>query len=399
LKPHFLSVIDRIDDPEGLIRTGNEWVIGARLADAGFFFDEDRKQSLSEIAQRLDRVEWHRILGSLSAKADRVGALASELAKSLDLSDAGLPETARLVKADLLTNMVNEFTDLQGIMGGHYLRLEGQDEALWSAARDHYKPVGFDGEIPSSDIGRLLGLADRLDTIAGLYAVGEKPTGSKDPLGLRRAAQGMVKIIAECNWDLDLGQAINSALKGFKDLGTVDLDEAQTSIENFIKDRVRRWLTGISEVSPDTADAVMAAGWFELPSTIARARALEQVRGSESFRALSLAFKRVRNITDGHELFDIDSSLFELPAENELYDRITAFHAALDSLLPEHRVREAFQAMEPIAESLDQFFVDVLVMAKEQRVRDNRIALLKTLGRDFLTLADLSKLQIEGDNS
>ncbi len=219
LKPHFLSVIDRIDDPEGLIKTGNEWVIGARLADAGFFFDEDRKQSLAEIASRLDRVEWHRVLGTLQAKADRVGALAILLAKSLGIADDGLADTARLVKADLLTNMVNEFTDLQGIMGGHYLRLEGKDEAVWSAARDHYKPVGFDGEIPSSDMGCLLGLADRLDTIAGLYAVGEKPTGSKDPLGLRRAAQGMVKIIAQCNWDLDLGRAIDSAINGVKDLG------------------------------------------------------------------------------------------------------------------------------------------------------------------------------------
>jgi glycyl-tRNA synthetase beta chain len=209
----------------------------------------------------------------------------------------------------------------------------------------------------------------------------------------------MVKIIADANWDLDLSQAIDFALSAYTDLATVDLDEARTAIAEFIADRVRRWLVDVVGVSGDTADAVMGAGWNELPATIARAEALEDVRGSESFRALSLAFKRVRNITDGHELGEIDSSLFELPAENELYDRITVFHSALNSLLSEHRVREAYQAMEPIAESLDQIFIDVLVMAKDERVRCNRIALLKTLGQDFLTLADLSKLQIEGDDS
>ncbi len=399
LKPYFLSVIDRIDDPEGLIKTGNEWVIGARLADAGFFFDEDRKQTLSEIAQRLDRVEWHRVLGSLQAKADRVGALASELNTTLGFETGNLVETARLVKADLLTNMVNEFTDLQGVMGGHYLRLEGKDEALWSAARDHYQPVGFDGEIPASHEGRLLGLADRLDTIAGLYAVGEKPTGSKDPLGLRRAAQGLVKIVAEANWNLDLGKAIDSAISGVDDLATVDLGEVRSAIHEFVGDRVRRWLVDVAGVSGDTADAVMAAGWNDLPAAIGRAEALQDVRGSESFRALSLAFKRVLNITDGHELGKIDRSLFELPAEEDLHGQIMAFKAQLKILTPYHKFQEMFQAMEPIAESLDQFFIDVLVMAKDERVRANRIALLKTLGQDFLTLADLSKLQIEGDNS
>ncbi|MEN8165638.1 MAG: glycine--tRNA ligase subunit beta, partial [Acidobacteriota bacterium] len=214
LEPHFLAVIDRKDDPEDLIRLGNEWVIRARLADAGFFFSEDRKRPLEESIADLERVEWHRVLGSLEAKAERLGRLAVILSGQLDLdlTTELLCRAARLVKADLTTHMVGEFPELQGVMGGHYLRLEGADEALWTASRDHHRPVGFDGDSPASELGRVLGVADRLDTIAGLYAVGEKPTGSRDPLGLRRAAQAIVKIIIDSGWTADLEVLVGEAV-------------------------------------------------------------------------------------------------------------------------------------------------------------------------------------------
>ncbi|MBD3871561.1 MAG: glycine--tRNA ligase subunit beta, partial [Acidobacteria bacterium] len=237
LQPGFIAVIDRRDDPEGLVQQGNEWVIGARLADAGFFFAEDRRTPLAEIVPDLERLEFHRILGSLEDKATRVGALAAILANGAVDPDE-LRSAARLAKADLLTHMVGEFPELQGIMGGHYLRLEDADDALWSAVRDHYRPVGFEGPVPDSAVGRLLGVADRLDTVAGLFAVGERPSGSKDPFGLRRAAQGAVKIVVESGWDLDLVHAVDAAAAAVAEYGEGDREELTAAVTAFVADRV-----------------------------------------------------------------------------------------------------------------------------------------------------------------
>jgi len=398
LQNAFIGVIDRKDDPEGLIRQGNEWVIGARLADAGFFFAEDRKRTLQDLVADLERLEFHRVLGSLADKAARVGSLAAAFANAVDVDVTGeqLCTAAGLAKADLLTNMVGEFPELQGVMGGHYLRLEGADAELWTAVRDHYAPVGFEGAMPESVTGKLLGVADRLDTVAGLFAVGERPSGSKDPFGLRRAAQGAVKIVAEAGWEVDLNEMILAAAGSVADFskdGEAAVADAATA---FVADRVRRWLTDIVGVSGDTADAAMAANWSNLPAAVLRAGALERVRTSENFRILALAFKRVKNITDGQPDRGVDTELFEMAEERELDAVTREFAKQLQELLPKKQVEEAFLAMEPIAEILERFFVEVLVMCEDERVRDNRIALLKQLGQHFMELADLSKLQVEG---
>ena len=399
LAPHFLTVIDRRDDPEGLVRQGNEWVIGARLADARFFFDEDRKRTMEDWSEGLDRLEFHRALGSIAAKADRVGRLAEALARriELDVDGAELRRAAHLAKTDLLTNMVVEFPELQGIMGGHYLRLEGADEELWTAARDHYRPAGFDGPIPSSETGRLLGAADRLDTIAGLFAVGEIPSGSKDPLGLRRAAQAVVKIVAEAGWDLDLGRAIDDAVAG---LSGLDLEHSETAVKvrEFMADRVERYLTGQVGISADAARAVMAASWADLPELRARAEALDAVRTSEAMRALSLAFKRVKNITEEAAPAAVNPEKFTQDEERRLFDASQVFARRLTECVSARRFDDAFAAMGELAEVLDQFFVEVLVMCDDAEARENRIALLTVLRNDFMTLADLSRLQVDGGN-
>lgn len=398
LRAGFIAVVDRRDDPESLVRQGNEWVIGARLADAEFFFSEDRKQTLAEIAQGLNRLEFHRVLGSLEDKADRVAELAARIADTVgaEVDRDSLRATARLAKADLLTHMVGEFPELQGVMGGHYLRLEGASEGIWTAVRDHYQPVGFDGDIPLSTEGRLLGVADRLDTVAGLFAVGERPSGSKDPFGLRRAAQGAVKIAIESGWNFDFGTAITMAVDGVAEFSEHSDKALAEAVTSFVADRVRRWLTDVVGVAGDAADAVMEVGWFRLPDAVARAEALERVREADSFRTLALAFKRVRNITDGQPDGEVDVGLMDQDEERELYEATSEFQATLERLLPERRVEEAFSAMEPLADVLERFFVEVLVMCEDEEVRSNRIALLKQLGRDFSKLADLSKLQVEG---
>jgi glycyl-tRNA synthetase beta chain len=400
LAPHFLTVIDRRDDPAGLVRQGNEWVIGARLADARFFFDEDRKRSMEQWSKGLDRLEYHRVLGSVAAKADRVGAVAVAIAPGLGLDlDIGLVRrAAHLVKTDLLTNMVIEFPELQGVMGGHYLRLEGVDEALWTAARDHYRPSGFDGEIPSSDLGRVLGVADRLDTLVGLFAVGEIPKGSGDPFGLRRAAQGVVKITVEAGWSLDLRRAIGTATDVLGDLTEGAASETASRVRDFMAGRVRRYLTDLVGVSGDAADAVMAAGWADLPELVARAEALDAVRTSPQMRALSLAFKRVKNITEDAAEAPVDTELFEQEEERELYEASGVFAGKLSECVGARRFDQAFAAMGELAEVLDRFFIEVLVMCEDDTIRDNRVALLTTLRREFMTLADLSRLQVDGGN-
>jgi glycyl-tRNA synthetase beta chain len=400
LAPYFLAVVDRRDDPEGLVRQGNEWVIGARLADAGFFFEEDRKRPLADLVPDLARLDFHRTLGSMSHKADRSGRLAVWMADQIDaaVDRDELAAAARLAKTDLLTNMVVEFTELQGIMGGHYLRLEGAPEELWTAVRDHYQPQGFEGEIPASEMGRLIGAADRLDSLAGLFAVGENPTGSRDPHGLRRAAQGLVKIVAESGWDMDLGMAIERGMASVSEHVDGDVDEISNAVRDFVADRVRRYLMDCVGVSFDTADAVMAAGWFRLPELVARARALETARESDAFRWLALGFKRVRNITDGEPDGVVDPDAFQQDEENELYRQTVAFGERLEECLEESRFDDAFAAMAELADVLERFFVEVLVMADDEDVKRNRIALLKLLGRQFSKIADLSRLQIDGGN-
>jgi len=399
LEPHFLAVVDRRDDPEGLVRQGNEWVIGARLADAGFFFAEDRKTPLPDRLPELERVEWHRVLGSLAAKADRVGELAGWLSEKVGagVEVDTLSHITNLAKADLMTYMVGEFPELQGVMGGHYLRLDGAPEGAWLAVRDHYRPIGFEGELPASTEGRLVGAADRLDTVTALFAVGEIPTGSKDPFALRRAAQGVVRIAAESDWDVDLSAAVARASKGVCKAAGASVDEVATAVDAFLADRVRRYLTDLVGVAGDTAEAVMAAGWGRVPDVVARAKALEEVRQQARFRALALAFKRVKNITEGEPDAGIDPQLLAEPDERELYDAAGEFHERLAALLPARELGGAFAAMGELAEILDRFFETVLVMAEDPAVRANRVALLKSLGRDFLALADLSKLQVEGD--
>ena len=398
LAPHFLAVVDRRDDPEGLVRQGNEWVIGARLADARFFFDEDRKRTLEELVPDLARLDFHRTLGTVADKAVRVAELAVSLAERLgaEVDPDELRRAARLVKADLLSHMVVEFTELQGVMGGHYLRLEGAPEELWTAVRDHYRPQGFDGDIPHSELGRLIGVADRLETLAGLFGVGEVPSGSRDPHGLRRAAQGVVKIVAEAGWELDLGDAIERAVALAADRFEADAGEVAATVTDFVADRVRRYLIDIVGVSFDTADAVMAAGWAKLPELVARASALEAARGADAFRWLALAFKRVRNITDGQPDGTVDPELFQQPEEGELHDHIEAFAGKLEECLAAQRFGDAFAAMAELADVLETYFVEVLVMHDDEKLQRNRIALLKRLGREFMKLADLSKLQIEG---
>src|SRR5436305_7717026 len=259
LLPYFLTVMDRPDDPQGRARSGNEWVVAARLADARFFYGEDRKAGLARRVEQLERLAFHERLGSYAEKSARLAALAGAICDALgwaaERGDA--VAAARLLKVDLATEMVKEFTSLQGVMGGIYAREEGQPEAVWQAVYDQYLPASTEDRIPRGRVGRVAGLADRLDTLAGIFGLGLTPTGSKDPFGLRRAAQGAVRIALEGELALDLEAMAKVAATLYGDRLTRGVAQILDDLRPFLHDRLR-YLLGLAGYAYDEIEAALA---------------------------------------------------------------------------------------------------------------------------------------------
>ena len=249
LLPYFLTVMDRPDDPAGRARSGNEWVVAARLADARFFYGEDRKAGLAERAEQLERLNFQEKLGSYAAKTERIVALSAAICEQLGWG-AEKPqavEAARLLKVDLATEMVKEFTSLQGIMGGIYAREEGAPEEVWQAVYDQYLPASADDRIPRGRVGQVAGLADRMDTLVGIFGLGLIPTGSKDPFGLRRAAQGVVRIALEGGLPLDLEAVAAEAARLYGDRLTRSAEQILDDLRPFLYDRIR-YILGLARL-------------------------------------------------------------------------------------------------------------------------------------------------------
>jgi glycyl-tRNA synthetase beta chain len=387
--PYFIAVSDRADDPEGLVRQGNEWVCGARLADAAFFFAHDRETPLAERATGLDKLTFHQSLGSFAAKSDAIDRLAA----SPPFDALGLPGAAELrraimlAKADLATALVAEFSELQGVIGGIYARLDGEPETVWQAIYDQYQPAGADGPVPRSAVGAALGVADRLDTLAGMFAIGEVPTGSKDPFALRRAALAVVKICAEAPFPIDLKGAIAEALEVRN-----GKQATQAVLEEFVRERVRFYLTSVAGVTAEAADAVLGARWGVVPDDLARARALDTVRQEPVFAQLAVAFKRVRNILAKNSPGAGATAALVEPAELALSALVDECgeRAAAAARRGDHQA--ALNHLAALALPLDRFFTDVLVMCEDETLRRARLALLARIEALFLRLADLSRL-------
>lgn len=386
---YFLAVADRPDDPEGHIARGCSWVAGARLADAAFFYAQDRKDSLASRVPLLAGVTFHRNWGSYLDKTEKVRLLAARLARTaeLDVDLALLDRAAELAKADLVTAMVGEFAELQGVMGGIYALADNEPEEVWMAVADQYRPAGLDGPVPRTLTGAILGVADRLDTLAALFA-SERPSGSKDPFGLRRAALGVVKICADFPLPIDLAVACREAVANRA------AGEGAALLE-FLQDRLRHYLTSVVGVRPDVADAVLVARWGVVPEDVARARALETVRQDEVFGSLAIAFKRVRNILTKGTHGVLDESVLAVPAERELLAAVETADVRVGEGLAEGDHEAALRALAALAAPLDRFFVDVMVLCEDQRTREARLALLARIERLFLRLADVSRLAAE----
>ncbi|MEZ5356397.1 MAG: glycine--tRNA ligase subunit beta [Bryobacteraceae bacterium] len=371
LAPHFIAVMNAPSDPEGLVVSGNERVLRARFNDARFFWEVDQNRKLADRVEDLKNVTFQRDIGSYHAKAERVVALAGELGGNEHARRAAL-----LAKTDLTTDMVKEFTDLQGIVGGLYARAQGEPEAVARAIYDHYKPVSMEDSIPASEEGRIVALADKLDTLRSCLAVGMMPTGSKDPFALRRAAQGVIKILVEG------GMATPFA----------SLAGGNRELEEFLLDRVRHYFREIRGFRYDEVNAVLAAGVASLPDVLARLEAIRAVRPTPDFEPLAASFKRIGNILDqaGTEASrgTVDASLLTEPAEQGLHTAMQQALAVQESGSYEQRLA-AIASLRP---AVDLFFDKVLVNAPEAPVRANRLALLDTLRRGFSRIADFSEI-------
>ncbi len=396
LLPVFLTVMDRADDPEGRVRSGNEWVVAARLADARFFYQEDRKVPLAERVPRLDQLTFHERLGSYADKAGRLVELGEFLCRDLGWAEelAAVAEAARLLKVDLTTEMVKEFTSLQGVMGGLYAREEGYPEAVWQALYDQYRPAATADPIPRGRPGRVLALADRVDTVVGIFGLGLVPTGSKDPFGLRRAAQGAVRILLEGGLGIDLDLMLAKAARlygGRLDLGVEELLEG---LRPFLHDRIRH-LLGLEGYAYDEVEAALGVGVRDLPDLAARVDALNRVRGEPAFLSVVLAAKRIANIVKGSPEHALDPELLVEEAEGALHAAFQELKSEVEEAVEAGKYERALRQVADLAPVLDRFFIDVLVMDENLQLRHNRIALLQAIHRVISRTAALTEVVVD----
>jgi glycyl-tRNA synthetase beta chain len=419
LLPHFLAVLNTDSDPHGLIRHGNERVLRARFNDARFFWHTDQKRSLLERLELLRNVTFQKDLGSYYEKTQRVQRLCSWLSEILKQHGVAvrpgvIHKAACLAKGDLTTELVKEFTELQGIVGGLYARVQQLDPTLSDATRlaiadtiyDHYKPESTDDEIPRSIEGAVLSMGDKADTIAGMFALGLVPSGSKDPFALRRQANAIVKVIAEKKLPLRLNELMQDARAGYQrsEAETKFVDEAKysASIKVFFRERLEFYLRDVCGYSFDVVKAVLGADAEDVVDAVQRAEAVKQVLHLPEFQAIGAACKRMRNILRQatEQGIPVAGSVESLSDSADEEKDLIAYLLQEGAKVEKHRERkeylDALRLLSTAREPVDKFFDKVMVMVEDQRLRANRLALLQALLKEFSTIADFSEIVIEG---
>jgi glycyl-tRNA synthetase beta chain len=409
LAPHFLAVINLPRDPKGLIRAGHERVLRARFADAQFFWETDQKTRLGDYLPKLAAVTYERRLGSYGDKVERMRSLARWLSEQwfsggiAQADVAGSDRAAELAKCDLVTEMVGEFAELQGIVGGLYARAQGEPDAIAWAVYDQYKPLGLDDPLPRNLTGCAVALADKLDSLVACFAVGAIPTGSSDPFALRRAALGIVKIILEKNLPLSLSAAISAAAKALKEHAPrIDASDAvQKQVLDFLLERARYILRERRGYAYDEINAAFAAGADDLGDAVERVAAVKAIRDTRNFAPLAASFKRIRNILEKSAgkgdkgQGTVKQELLKDAAELQLHTVVQKIGEEATRLKKEKKYRKALEKISELRPAVDVFFDKVLVMVEDEDVRRNRIALLGTLLKEFSTVADFSELGSE----
>jgi glycyl-tRNA synthetase beta chain len=397
LLPHFIAVMDNTEDRKGFIAKGSEWVLNARLADARFFFEADVQERLEARLPQLSRLTFQDKLGDYRQKTARIQDLAEEIARLTGRADLveSVRTAALLSKADLTTLVVKEFTDLQGVMGGIYARRERYPDAVWKAIYDQYRPSSGSDDPPREASGAILSLADRFDSLCGLFRIGLVPTGSKDPYGLRRAALGAVAIAISRNWRTDWRPIARKALSLLPEtLKGPDDEQTLEELGRFFAERMRSLLERRGHPY-DEISAVLNVGVWDFADTADRASALSEARRHMDFKALIMAFKRIRNIVGSESPREPSPALYREDAERALASDFLQARQAIAGFVQERHYREAMETIASIAPSLDRFFVDVLVNCPEEDLRRNRLALLAAIQKEFTSLADFSEIVVE----
>ncbi len=393
LLPYFIAVANVRSKRPAVVRAGNERVIHARFADARFFWESDRKQPLAERVPGLRGVVFQDKLGSLYDKVERVRALALTVAAAIAADATRTERAALLAKADLLSGMVGEFPELQGTMGKYYARHDGEDPEVADAIEEHYLPRQAGDRLPITPTGQALAIADRLDSLVGLFAVGEAPTGDSDPYGLRRAALGVLRVIIEQGLGLDLQALLERAWQSYP--GALRRERLMQQVYEFMMERLRAYYLDAG-VSADVYEAVLACRPARPYDFDRRVRAVMAFRRLPAADSLTTANKRIRNILkqagdmDSHQ---VSAELLKEEPERRLAQQVDGLRVRLEPLFTAGEYTEAMNELAALRPQVDEFFDKVLVMAEDPVLRANRLALLGSLGALFLRVADLSRLQ------
>lgn len=390
LLPYFIAIRDGGPHHLSTVRESHEWVLWARFADARFFIKEDRTHRLEDYVPALEGLVLQAQLGTMADKTRRLIRLAAHVAQTLGLDRSAqdnLERAARSCKADLVTRLVGEFPELQGVIGGIYATLDGEPIDVAQAIGEHYRPAGAGDRPPTTLTGALLGLVDRCDTLVGAFAAGLAPTGSQDPYGLRRAGQGVIEIIWAHNLSLSLSDLVGAAAAGFGKVAREGID----AVLEFLQQRLRALLVDRG-IRYDLVDAALAASGVEILGAAERAHALQAFAARAEFAWLYTAYDRASRILTAAAAPTPDPRLFESQAERILYERATAVQTQVAAAVQAREYGRALEALGQFVAPVDRFFEDVLVMAPDPQVRANRLALLRLVVTVFRVIADFSKV-------
>lgn len=390
--PYFMGFRDGLPDEKGIVRSGFERVVRARLRDSRFFFEKDRTRPLADRVRELKSVIYDVRLGSLWEKVERIRTIAGMIAGALSAPPAEVDRAAFLCKADLVTELVRAFPELEGTAGAIYARLDGEPDVVARAIGEHYLPRSSDGPLPATPVGAAVSLADKLDTIVGALLVGEAPKGSRDPYGLKRQANAVVRLAVEKKVDLDFIALIDEIKESY---ATVEKKAGFSEVTSFLADRASQVLRQRYGIPPDVIAAVAASGVGNFHRALLRAQALSSRKAREDFVALRLGFSRARNITKSVERSDFDPGGFTEDAERELWREYLKAEGEIVRDLEAGDYAGALDRLLALKGPIDRYFDEVLVMDENEAVRNNRLAFLKALSDLFLRIGDLGLIAVE----
>lgn len=395
LLPYFISIVNGTDKHEDVVIKGNEKVLGARLEDAKFFYEEDLEKDLDELAEDLDGIIYHEKLGTMKLRVERITELVEKIGEQLDIASASqeqLQRAASISKSDLLTNMVDEFSELQGFMGEIYARESGEDNLVATALREQYMPRFSGDDLPETTVGSILSIGEKLDSISGMFAIGTIPTGSQDPFGLRRAALGIINIIRQNNWRLSFKETIRNSLFTYVEKNNLvfDYDSVSKDIFDFFKSRIRVMLLD-EGVRYDLADAILETDDDDIFNIFKKAKELQEWFEKEDRSKDVETFRRLNNIAIKAESDEFDTELFN-EYEEKLYDSFENIKEEIGELGLEKNYVESLDTALELTEPINEYLDNVLVFDDDEKIKNNRLGLLKTVNDYILKILDFSKI-------